>query len=122
MKKIKIIFMTLFVFVTMGISSLSAQTFVDVQEASIRIHKQCDVISNSFDVLKKKQTNEYANSKAKYDYFLSIYDSIIALNDVEAGLNAAILPGTNASLDAQATFTKSEAMALKNEAIALLSI
>jgi hypothetical protein len=121
MKKAKFIFMTLFVFVTMGISSLGAQTFVDVQEASIRIHKQCEVLSTSLEVLKKKQPNDYIVAKAKLEYYYSIHDAIMAASDVETGLNATALPGTS-SLDADAVFTKQESIAFKNEAIALLSI
>lgn len=114
--------MTLFVFVTMGISSLGAQTYVDVQEATIRIKQKCEVLSNSFDVLKKKQTNEYIVAKAKLEYYYAIYDAIAVANDVEIGLNAAELPGTSGTLDANAVFTKQESIAFKTEAIALLSI
>ena len=115
--------MTLFVFVTMGISSLSAQTFVDVQEASIRIHKQCEVFSTSLLVLKQnKQGNEYTALRMKYEYYLSLHDAITTLNDVEAGLNTSVIPGSSASLDAQTASTKPELIAFKNEAIALLSI
>ena len=113
--------MTLFVFVTMGISSLGAQTYVDVQEATIRIKQKCEVLSNSLDVLKKKQPNDYIIAKTKLEYYYSIYDAIVAANDVETGLNATALPGSG-SFDADANFTKQESIAFKNEAIALLSI
>jgi uncharacterized membrane protein YgcG len=123
MKRVKLMLMTLCVMI--GLTQLQAQSqnFVTPTEAVTILYQQRTTLENTIEsLLKQKQNYQVGVVKLKQQYYLMLHEAIRQADDVYAGIENTVIPtGAEDLTDATPNLSKADVMAIKEEAIKLLT-